>query len=117
MGRKLNSTGKEMREQRLTDGWGSYYTAGRMCHLLPVACLPLPLVSFMAVITERVHGQTAPPEIPVSHIKHMHTETHTNYILTFHSKQSHRQDTMQVGGGSHQEVLHLSGLLQDLVCP
>lgn len=65
-----------MREQRLTDGWGSYYTAGRTCHLLPVARLPLPLVPFMAVITERVHGQTAPPKIPISHIKHMHTETH-----------------------------------------
>lgn len=64
-----------MREQRLTDGWGSYYTAGKTCHLLPVACLPLPLVSFMAVITERMHGQTAPPEIPISHIKHMHTHT------------------------------------------
>lgn len=38
--------------------------------------LPLPLVSFMAVITERMHGQTALPKIPISHIKHMHTDTH-----------------------------------------
>lgn len=35
-----------MREQSLIDGWGSYYTIGTTCHLLPVACLPLPLVSF-----------------------------------------------------------------------
>lgn len=81
-----------MFEQRLPDGWGSYYTMGRTCHLLPVACLLLPLVSFMAVITERMHGQTAPSEIPISHIKHMQTETQANWILTFHSKPVHRQD-------------------------
>lgn len=37
---------EEMHEQNLTDGWGSYYPTGRTCHLLPVARLPLPLVSF-----------------------------------------------------------------------
>lgn len=110
-----------MREQSLTDGWGSYNTAGRTCHLLPVACLSLPLVSFMAVITERMHGQTAPTEIPISHIKHMHI--HTNWILTFHSKLSRHQDsqdTVQVGGGSHQEkvtfVRSAAGPCLSLMC-
>lgn len=37
---------EEMHEQNLTDGWGSYYTTGRTCHLLPVARLPPPLVAF-----------------------------------------------------------------------
>lgn len=38
------------------------------CQLLVSSCL----VSFMAVITEWMHEQTALPKIPVSHIKHMH---------------------------------------------
>lgn len=110
MSRAGEGRGREMCEQRLTDGWGSYYTAGRTCHLLPVACLSLPLVSFMAVITEWMHGQTAPPEIPISHIKHMHTDTHTQ-ILTFHctlSRHQDGQDTVQVG----EEVIRKSYICQ-----
>lgn len=79
-----------------------------MCHLLPVACFSLLLVPFMAVITQPMHGQTAPLEIPL---------TDTN---TFHSKlrlHCYSQDTMQIGGGSHQQKLHLSGLLQALCVP
>lgn len=37
---------EEMHEQNMVDGYGSYYPTGRTCHLLPVARLPLPLVSF-----------------------------------------------------------------------
>lgn len=110
-----------MCEQGLTDGWGSYYTTGRTCHLLPVACLLLPLVSFMAVITGRLHGQTALPKIPISHIKHMHTDTHT-YQRHFNLPQEADVPQGQVGHdagseGSHQGKLHLSGLLWDLACP
>lgn len=94
-----------MCEQRLTDGWESYYTTGTTCHLLPVACLSLPLVFFMAVITERVHGQTAPPEIPISHIKHMHTDTPSG------------QSGHDTGRRKKSSENDLSSLPLDMVCP
>lgn len=52
----------------------SYVSAGRTCHLLLVACLLLPLVSFMAVITKLVQGQTVPPEIHISHSTYTHNK-------------------------------------------
>lgn len=67
-----------MCEQTLTDGWGSYYTAGSMCHLLPVACLLLLLVPFMPVIIERMHGQTAFPVFTLNHMK-THAQVQTSF--------------------------------------
>lgn len=101
---------REMCEQRLTDGWGSYYTAGKTCHLLPVACLSLPLVSFMAVITERMHGQTAPSEIPFSLIKHMYTQPHT-HGLDFTLPQIAEPPAAQTGRGAGRGESHQQKLL------
>ena len=73
----------------------------------------------MAVITEWMHGQAAPPEIPPSTpTKHTHTHTHTDFNLPLHAEPPSGRSGHGAGGGaSHREESHSSGVLQDLVCP
>lgn len=105
--------GEEMREPSLTDGWASYYTAGRTCHLLLVACLLLPPVAscFFYDGDYRADAWTNSS----AKDSYRRSETHVRPTATH---RLHSTDTARVGSGeSHWEKLGLSGLLWDLVCP